>query len=571
MLLHRSHPLLLKPFSTSTTSLTWRSQIKQNQLASLISSILLQRHNWVPLLQDLHLSRLTPSLFLQILHRTQSNPQISLSFFNWAKSNVGFQPDLNSHCQLIQLSLSSGLVQPVKTLLDSLIQSHPASVLLQCLIRVCRGRDSQSKVLCFVLEWYSQKGLFVEGLEVFREMKVHGFTPSVCACNALLDALLRKNEIKLAWCCYGAIIRCGVLLDRSMWSLVAQILCKNGKFETVFRLLDLGIYNSVIYNLVIDCYSKSGDFGAAFATLNQMCERKIDPGFSTYSSILDGACKYENAEVIEKIMSIMVEKELLPKTPSLEYDLIVQKLSDLGKTFAAEMFYKRACAEKIGLQDATYGCMLRVLSKEERVKEAISVYRLVSERGITVNDKSYQAFLNVLCMEDQLEEGCELLRDVIRKGCSTCSLELSKFVASQCSKGRWKEAEELVDVIFDKGLLLDSSCCCLLVRRYCSSRRIDSAIALHIKMERLNVSLDIATYNVLLNRLFGARRIEEAVRVFDHMRGKNLVSSESFTIVIRGLCRGKELRKAMKFHDEMLNMGLKPAQATYKRLILGFK
>ncbi|KAK7826588.1 pentatricopeptide repeat-containing protein [Quercus suber] len=359
-------------------------------------------------------------------------------------------------------------------------------------------------------------------------MKVHGFTPSVCACNALLDALLRKNEIKLAWCCYGAIIRCGVLLDR-------------------------------------------GDFGAAFATLNQMCERKIDPGFSTYSSILDGACKYENAEVIEKIMSIMVEKELLPKTPLSEYDLIVQKFSDLGKTFAAEMFYKRACAEKIGLRDATYGCMLRALSKEERVKEAISVYRLVSERGITVNDKSYQAFLNVLCMEDQLEEGCELLRDVIRKGCSTCSMELSKFVASQCSQGRWKEAEELVDVIFDKGLLLDSSCCCLLVRRYCSSRRIDSAIALHIKMERLNVSLDIATYNVLLNRLFRARRIEEAIRVFDQIRGKNLVSSESFTIVIRGLCRVKELRKAMKFHDEMLNMGLKPAQATYKRLISGFK
>ncbi|KAK7826584.1 g-type lectin s-receptor-like serine/threonine-protein kinase [Quercus suber] len=88
-------------------------------------------------------------------------------------------------------------------------------------------------------------------------------------------------------------------------------------------------------------------------------------------------------------------------------------------------------------------------------------------------------------------------------------------------------------------------------------------------MERLNVSLDIATYNVLLNRLFGARRIEEAVRVFDHMRGKNLVSSESFTILIHGLYCIKELRKAMKFHDEMLNMGLKPTQATYKHLISG--
>uniref|UniRef100_A0A2N9ITX5 Pentacotripeptide-repeat region of PRORP domain-containing protein n=1 Tax=Fagus sylvatica TaxID=28930 RepID=A0A2N9ITX5_FAGSY len=573
MLLHRSHYFFLKPFSTSATSLTWRTQIKQNQLASQISSILLQRHNWVSLLQSLNLSSkvLTPSLFLQILHKTQINPPISLNFFNWAKTNIGFQPDLNSNCQIIQLSLGSGLVQPAKSLLDSLVQTHPASVLVQCLIRVCRGIDSQSNVLSFVLECYSEKGLFVEGLEVFRKMRVHGFTPSVRACNALLDALLRENEIKLAWCSYGAIIRCGVLLDRSMWSLVAQILSKNGKFETIFRLLELGICNSVIYNLAIDFYSKSGDFGAAFDTLNQMCDRKIDPGFSTYSSVLDGACKYENAEVIERIMSIMVEKGLLPKTTLLEYDLVVQKLSDLGKTYAAEMFYKRTCAEKIGLQDATYGCLLRALSKEGRVKEAISVYRLISERGIAVNDKSCNAFVNVLCKEDMSEEGCELLRDVIRRGSSHCSLELSKFVASQCSKRRWKEAEELLDVILDKGLLPDSCCCCLLVKHYCSSRRIDSAIALHNKMESLNVSLDVSTYNVLLNRLFVAKRIEEAVSVFDHMRDQNLVSSESFTIVIHGLCRIKELRKAMKFHDEMLNMGLKPNQATYKRLISGFK
>ncbi|XP_059439143.1 pentatricopeptide repeat-containing protein At4g21170-like [Corylus avellana] len=572
-MLQKAHHLL-KPFSTSTTptSLTWRNQIKQNQLASQISSILLQRHNWVLLLQNLKLSsKLTPSLFLQILHKTHTNPQISLNFFNWAKTNLGFQPDLQSHCKIIQLSLGSGLVQPVKPLLDSLIQSHPASVLAQCLIRVCRGTDSQSNALSFVIECYSQKGLFVEGLEVFGKMRGQGCTPSVRACHALLDVLQQQNEIKLAWCFFGAVFRSGESLNRHMWSVFAQILCKNEKFERVVRLLDFGIHNSVIYNLVIDYYSKGGDFGAAFDTLNQMCDRKIEPGFTTYSSVLDGACKYEKAEVIESIMSIMVEKELLPKTPLSKSDLVVQKLSDLGKTYAAEMFFRRACDEKIELQDATYGCILRALSKEGRVKEAIQIYRSISERVLTVSDSSYNAFVNVLCKEDQSEEGCELLRDALRRGSSQCASALSEFIASQCRKGRWREAEDLLNVILEKGLVPDSSCCCSLVVHYCSNRRIDSAIALHNKMERWNITLDVATYNVLLDRLVAGRRIEEAVRVFDYMRRLNLVSSASFTSMIRGLCRVKELRKAMKIHDEMLSMGLKPDQATYKRLIFGFK
>ncbi|XP_041023500.1 pentatricopeptide repeat-containing protein At4g21170 [Juglans microcarpa x Juglans regia] len=564
---------LLKPFSTSTTaSLTWRTQIKQDQLASQISSLLLQRRNWVPLLQNLNLSsKLTSSLFLQIIQKTQTSPEISLNFFNWAKTNLGFQPDLPSHCQIIQLSLASGLVQPVKPLLGSLIQCHPVPVLLQCLLRVCRGRDSQSNLLSLVLECYSQKGLFMEGLEVLEKMRGRGCTPSVRACSALLDSLLRENETKLAWCCYGAVIRCGVSPDRSMWSLVAQILYKNGKFERIVRLLDVGLYTSVICNLVVDFYGKSGDFGAAFDILNQMCDRKIDPGFSTYSSVLDGACKYENAVVIENIMCIMVEKKLLPKILSSEYDLVVQKLCDLGKTYAAEMFFWRARDENSGLQDATYGCMLRALSKEGRLEEAIPIYRLISERGLTVNDSSYNAFVNVLCKENQSEEACELLRDVVRRGSTPCASELSRFIASQCNRGRWREAEELLNLTLEKGLLPDSLCCCLLMGHYCSSRRIDSAMALHDKMERWNNGLDAATYNVLLKALFSGKRIEAAVRVFDYMRRMNLASSASFTIMISGLCRAKELRKAMKIHDEMLNMGLKPDRAAYKRLIRGFK
>lgn len=234
------------------------------------------------------------------------------------------------------------------------------------------------------------------------------------------------------------------------------------------------------------------------------------------------------------------------------------------------MIFKRACDDKIELQDDTYGCMFKALSKEGRVKEAIQIYHFVSERGITVKDSGYYAFVNVLCKQHQSEELCGLLRDVVERGYSPRAMELSRFVASQCGKGKWKEVEELLNAVLDQGLLLDSFCCCSLMEHYCSNGLIDKAIALHVKMEKLKGSLDAATYDVLLEGLFKDGRMEEAVRIFDYMKELEVVSSSSFVIVVSRLCHLKELRKAMKFHDEMLKMGHKPDEATYKQVISGF-
>ncbi|OAY25976.1 pentatricopeptide repeat-containing protein At4g21170 [Manihot esculenta] len=564
--------LLHKAYSTATSNLNWRTQINQIQMVSQISSILIQRHNWVSLLLNLNLSsKLTPFLFLQILYNTQSHPQISVNFFNWAVSNLKFKPDLISQCHVIQVSLRAGLTQSAKTILDSLVQAHSSEMLVETMVRACKGKSSQSDVLSFVLECYSRKGLFMEALEVYRKMKVIGCTPSVHACNTLLDVLQRGNKTKLAWCFYGSMLRIGILPDKFTCSLVAHTLRLDGKFERIVKLLDMGICNSVMYNSVVDYYGRIGDLEAAFCRINEMHNRKLDTSFSTYSSILDGACKCRKVEVIERVMSIMMEKGLLPKPLLSECGSTIQKLCHLGKVNAATMFFKKACDEKILLWDATYGCMLKAFSKQKRVEEAISLYRVIIEKGITIKNSAYHAFVDLLCEEEQLEDRYGILREIMRRGFSPCTSNLCKFISSLCAERKWQEVEELLNVILENGLLPDSLSCCSLVEHYCSIRQIDKVIALHGKLEKSGASLDLTTYNVVLDGLVKEGRIEDSIRVFDYMKGLKLVNSASFTVMIRALCRAKELRKAMKLHDEMLNMELKPDKATYKRLILEFK
>lgn len=539
---------------------------------SQISSILLQRTNWPHLLLSLNLStKLTPYLFLQIIHKTQSNPQISLTFFNWAKKNLGFEPDLRVECKLAQTLIRFGLAQPARPILDSLIQAHPPTEIVDSLVVSCAGTDCHSVVFSSVVDCYSKNGLFLQALEVFRKVKDCGYVVSDYSCNGLLNLLQERNEIGLCWCFYASMLRNGVLVSQFTWSVIARVLSKDGNFEKIGQVIDMGVYNSLMYNLIIEGYSKSGNFRASSDRLNEMVDRKLEPGFGTYSSILDGACQHGNVEMIEVMMDSMEKTGHIPKLPLLEYDSIIQKLSSMGKTYAAELFLKRASDEKVKLNDATYECMLRAFSREGRVKDAIAIHDKMLERGTIANCSCYTLFLNVLCMENPTEKISQLLKDIIGRGFCPSLSEMSKYIISQCKNRRWREAEDLLNIILEKRFLPDPFCSSSLVKHYCSSRRIDSAIGLHNKLEHVNGTLDTNAYNVLVRGLLKERRVEEALKIFDYMRTHNLLNGESFSAMISGLCHENDLKKAMKLHDEMLNLGLKPDLKNYKRLISSFK
>lgn len=558
--------------TTPKTSSNWRTQVKLTHLVSQIASILLQRNNWPHLLLSLNLStKLTPHIFLQILHKTQSNPQLSLIFFNWSKKNLGFQPDLRVECKLAQTLIRFGLSQPARPVLDSLIQTHPPTEIVDSLVVSCKGTDCHSSVFSFVVDCYSKNGLYLQALEVFRKVNDCGYIVSDYSCNGLLNLLQESNEIGLCWCFYAFMLRNGVLVSQFTWSVIARILSKVGNLEKIGQVIDMGVYNSLLYNLIIEGYSKSGNFRASSDRLSEMVDRKLEPGFGTYSSILDGACQHGNVEMIEVMLDSMEKNEYIQKLPSLEYNSIIQKLSSTGKTYAAELFFKRASDEKYNLNDATYECMLRAFSKEDRVKDAIVIHDKMLENGTVASRSCYTLFVSVICKEDPTEKVSKLLKDIIGRGFCPSLSELSKYIISQCKNRQWREAEDLLNIILEKGFLPDPLCSSSLVKHYCSSRRIDSAIGLHNKLEHLKGTLDTNAYNVLVRGLLKERRVEEALKIFEYMRIYNLLNGESFTAMIRALCHENDLRKAMKLHDEMLKMGLKPDLKNYKRLISSFK
>ncbi|CAE6185150.1 unnamed protein product [Arabidopsis arenosa] len=524
VLLHTSVGFF-KRFSTSATQSTssasdWKTQQTLFRLATEISSILLQRRNWISHLQyvksKLPRSTLTSPIFLQILRETRKCPKTTLDFFDFAKIHLRFEPDFKSHCRVIEVATESGLLERAETLLRPLVETNSVSLVVGSMHRWFEGEVSLSVSLSLVIECYVLKGL--------------------------LPKWLGKNQFRVALCLYSAMVRNGIVSNELTWDLVAQILCEQGRSKSVVKLMETGVESCKIYTNLVECYSRNGEFDAAFSLIHEMDGKKLELSFSSYGGVLDDACRLGNAELIDKVLGLMVEKKFRTLGDSAVNDQMIERLCDMGKTFASEMLFRKACnGETVLLY------LMRVAITE---------------------------FANALCRDDNSsEEEEELLVDVIKCGFVPCTHKLSEVLASMCRKRRWKSAEKLLDSVMEMEVYFDSFSCGLLMERYCRSGKVEKALELHEKIKKMKGSLDVNAYNAVLDRLMMRQKemVEEAVGVFEYMKEMKSVNSKSFTIMIQGLCRVKEMKKAMRSHDEMLRVGMKPDLVTYKRLILGFK
>ncbi|KAJ0983265.1 hypothetical protein J5N97_011520 [Dioscorea zingiberensis] len=502
-----------------SSSMKWRNNLKDKQITTLISSIILQRKQWIPTLlsNSSLISGLTPHHLHEILLKTQSHPLPSLQFLQWAQSTLRLQPLLRSHTKLAHVLLLFNLSTPAKHLLEPLVRSYPSSSVLDSILRTSPCSQSRSLVLNSVLESYSSLRMIPEALESFRFIMVCGCIPSTRSYNAFLGSLCSSTQIRKAWSFHASALRIGAVPDGLTWSLLAKLLCKEGKLENAEKVLGLDCCDVPTYDFVVDCYSKKGDFKSAIHLLRVMIDKGLAPRFCTYGAILDGSCEFGDARVVGFVLKEMIVKGLLPMVPCLDYYWVIRRLCELEKTFAAEMFFDRARKWEYELDNASFVCLLKGLSRIGRVEQALKVFEDMSQKGVEMDNGCLDVFVCGICKGEPMKEVSSVLKDVIAKGFVPGASHLSEYVAVLCSGGWWIEAGDLWNVAVEKGILLDAHCSCSLVEYYCREGLVDSAIVLHDKMMKLGGCLDVTSYNSLL-AVLAERRIEDASQVFDYMR-----------------------------------------------------
>ncbi|KAK6932356.1 Pentatricopeptide repeat [Dillenia turbinata] len=217
---------------------------------------------------------------------------------------------------------------------------------------------------------------------------------------------------------------------------------------------------------------------------------------------------------------------------TVKYTLVIESYSQKGDFEAAFKHLDEMCNKKLNPDFDTY-CLILNGALEMLFEKA-------SDDRIALADFTYGCMLMALSKKGRGNEATKIYQGTLERCINVNKDSYSAFVAALCKEDPSGKVSELWKDIVQR-------------EHYCFSRQTRSAVALHEKLEKLEGSFDVVTYNALVKGLITEGKIEEAVKVFDLMKRQK-----------------KDLRKAMKLHDEVLKMGLKPDKATYKRLIAGF-
>ncbi|GLJ31128.1 hypothetical protein SUGI_0623590 [Cryptomeria japonica] len=578
----------------TTSGMRWRKEQRDKEFINNICITLTQRSPsiWDSVFHEINLvSQLTPELVAQVLLKIRRDAEASFYFFNWVGKQKGFKHTLHSISIAILTLSCAGLLNPAKTLIRQNSTNAPA--LFDALLSACKSRQL---VFDLLLETYSQDKMIPEAFNTFYRMRDCEFKPSVRACNEVLHTLWTLNVIEVAWKFYWAMVQNGIGSDEYTFSILVQMLCKEGKVEDSVQLIGEMKKNGcqldvALYNIALDGHFKEGKVTEGLKLLGHMFMKGLIPDFATYSSILNGLCRFRRTEEANRLFEDMLHKNSVPitdaatKCSSPENDsetlgivpelvtcnAFVIELCRLAKMDAAELVFKKILDKGLIANGSVYNAMIDGYGKEGRIKEALQMHGEMLQYNLMLNSSSCKPIVNALCINGKVVEARKIFSTMLERGFVADSADYSILITAYCKEGNLEEANKLFHGMLEIGLMPSINTCCTLVRQYCKEGSTDEALYLHDKLKEYEILLDIVTYNALLQELCQKKQMQEADNIFYYMQNKGMpLTTITYTTMVRGHCKAENFREALKLHDEMLQKDLKPDIATYKDLIAGF-
>ncbi|CAL5358401.1 unnamed protein product [Camellia sinensis] len=146
------------------------------------------------------------------------------------------------------------------------------------------------------------------------------------------------------------------------------------------------------------------------------------------------------------------------------------------------------------------------------------------------------------------------------------------LLRSLCQMGLHDLAKLVFEYMRIDGHLPDSSILGFLVSSFAHVGKFDVAKGLLTNVQSDSVEITSFVYNNLFSLLVNRNRVDEAVSFFrEHILRSQCYCPDTctFNIVIRGLCRAREVEKAVEFFNNMRSFGCSPDIITYNTLING--
>ncbi|RVW37611.1 Pentatricopeptide repeat-containing protein [Vitis vinifera] len=241
--------------------------------------------------------------------------------------------------------------------------------------------------------------------------------------------------------------------------------------------------------------------------------------------------------------------------------------------------------------------MIKACRNEEEIRRVADFLNEISGMGFGFSLYSCNTLLIQLAKFEMVEGARNLYKQMLNSGIQPSLLTFNTLINILSKKGKVREAELILSQIFQYDLSPDVFTYTSLILGHCRNRNLDLAFGVFDRMVKEGCDPNSVTYSTLINGLCNEgsqdeeerlsskctdiysidqwavqiRTISTALKIFHWMEGHgSLANTQTYNEIIKGLCLGGDIEKAMVLFEKMLKMGPLPTVVTYNTLINGY-
>ncbi|KAK1307035.1 Pentatricopeptide repeat-containing protein [Acorus calamus] len=293
---------------------------------------------------------------------------------------------------------------------------------LEIAYRIVRDLSDIADVWTYtiLINGFCQAQLTDRGFELFKELRMKGYSPNSVTYRTLIDGLCKAGNLEEALFVYRGMDGRG--RDPSPFIRQVVFFCNSGEVFKAYELLrglgDSGLVLDIrTYTVLINGLCKARKINEALELFKDILVKGHSPNVVTYGTLMMGFMAWMRR--VSKAISLWLDYLLLGSGFS---DRELEALATVRREFEAGCI-KQAIVNLLDLdriRDTVdylpYTVWIIGFCQVERTGEALMIFHALTERGIHVTPACYVWLVRNLCQEEKLDSALDVMLCALDEG-----------------------------------------------------------------------------------------------------------------------------------------------------------
>ncbi|KAJ0962339.1 hypothetical protein J5N97_030167 [Dioscorea zingiberensis] len=319
--------------------------------------------------------------------------------------------------------------------------------------------------------------------------------------------------------------------------------------------------DSSTYFTVFQSFCRIGDVCEADSVLPRLIAKgDYELDVSIYGNFLYGLCKSGKHKEARKLFDKLLKRDHggvgADKVPNLK----------MGR----RVIFQLTPSSKISDTDV-FAAYFQALCSADKVEQAQSLAGEAIENSVVLEGRVYGSFVQSLFRAGRAEDAFKLLEKKKKRGYTAYGDVAAEVIIKLCEMHRLDEAHELLLELKTEGFVPNTWVWNCILEEHLREGRVVEAMSLFKEMKARGSdgfsSINACTYCVMVCGFVANGDIQMAMSIMEEMvREEIALSFDSYSVIVRGLCKCGRFEEAHKHLNRMVESGVLVSYAGWESL-----